>query len=385
MRCRAIVDLDALRGNYEALHKRTGGKAVLLCVVKADAYGHGASAVSRALAASGARHFAVACLEEAVALRDGGIGGAILVFDGVEPGGEREAALRGIEPVVSSIGQLQRWNDAAQHLGRKLSCHLHLNTGMNRLGIDFEPLRGASAAALFDALESCEWVEPHGVATHFASAEDFSSRQTASQRRLFARQLAALRAAGIQPRYVHSANSAAIAHRRAGRPQSGQGGAMVRPGLALYGYVKQPVGRPQRRPPRLRPVLEWRARLLEIRDVPAGAALGYGATFRAPRRMRIGILSVGYGDGLDWRLSNRGAVAIRGVLGAIVGQISMDLTMVDLSAAADAQVGEEAVLLGSEPYDAQGMAALIGGIPYEVLCGISKRVPRQYASRATAR
>ena len=160
---------------------------------------------------------------------------------------------------------------------------------------------------------------------------------------------------------------------------------MVRPGLSLYGYVKEPLGRRQRRPPRLRPVLEWRARLLETRDVSAGAALGYGATFRALRRMRIGILSVGYGDGLDWRLSNRGSVAIRGMLGAIVGQISMDVTMVDLSAAEAAAVGEEAVLLGSEPYDAQGMASLIGGIPYEVLCGISKRVPRQYASGSTAR
>lgn len=383
MRCRAIVDLDAIRSNYAYLSELTGASAVLLCVVKADAYGHGAANVGRALAAAGSRHFAVASLSEAIELRDAGIGSSILVLDGVEPGEEREAALRGIEPVIGSLDRLRQWNDAAQQLGRRLSCHLLFNTGMNRLGIDFDPASSRSADALFDALRVCRWMDPRGAATHYASAEDFESPQTGLQRRLFARQVRALRAEGIDPRYVHSANSAAVIHRGIGGPKSNDGSTMVRPGLALYGYVNAARGQSGRSPRRLRPALEWRARILAIRDAPAGADLGYGATFRAPQPMRVGVLSVGYGDGLDWRLSNRGAVSIGGARCPIVGQVSMDFTMADLSAAPDARAGDEAVVLGSEPYDAQGMADAAGSIPYEVLCRISGRVPRQYVGDVT--
>ncbi len=385
MRSRAIVDLDALRSNYAYLRSLVQGRAAVLCVVKADGYGHGAAAVGRALQAAGATHFGVACLEEAVALRDAGIGRAVLAFDGVEPGYEQEAAQRGIEPVVGSVGQLRRWNEAARGLRRRLTCHLLLNTGMNRLGVDFEPWRGRGATFL-DALRSCDWLNPHGVATHLASAEESASGQTACQLRLFERQVAVLRGAGFEPRHIHAANSAAMIHCGVGCAGGEDSTTMVRPGLALYGYVAGPADfRTRPEPPPLRPALEWRARLLEVRKVPSGAELGYGATFRAPGPMRIGVLAVGYGDGLSWRLSNRGAAAVRGVRCPIVGRVSMDLTMVDLSAAPEAQVGDDAILLGSEPYSAQGMADLSDSIPYEVLCGISCRVTRQYSDEATGR
>ena len=384
VRCRAIVDLGALEANYAYLRRRAGTGAVLACVVKADAYGHGAVPVARALSVAGARHFAVASLAEAVELRDAGIDGLVLVLGGIERGLEREASAREIQPLVGTLGQLRRWNDEAHRLGRTLPCHICLNSGMNRLGIDFDPSEEAGDQELLRAMAECEWVDPVGVATHHAAAEDFVSHQAEEQERLFARQLAALRRAGHVPRFVHSANSAALLYR--GISATGAEGSMLmaRPGLALYGYVKPPVGVVPARPHTLQPVLEWRARLIAVRAVARGARLGYGATFVAPRDMQVGVLSIGYGDGLDWRLSNRGAVMVRGCRCPIVGQVSMDLTMSDLTAARGAEEGDEAVVMGSSPYDAIGMAELTDGIPYEVLCRISRRVPRQYVPAASA-
>ena len=381
MRCRAIVDLGALIDNYIRLRECAGNQAVLLCVVKADAYGHGALPVARALAGAGARHFAVATLEEAIELRDGRVSGSVVVLGGVERGSESDASARGIEPLIGSIGQLRNWNAEARRAGRKLPCHLLLNTGMNRLGIDFDVTNGSTCRNLLDALGACEGIEPRGVATHYASSEDFHSGQTERQAEQFARQLATLRDTGVAPRYVHSDNSAALVYRGMTAACGHGAVGMVRPGLALYGYVKPPLGHTGSSVRELRPVLEWRAKLLAVRDVKAGASLGYGGTFVATRPTRVGVLSVGYGDGLDWRLSNRGAVSIGGSRCPIVGEISMDLTIVDLTAAPRAREGDEALLLGAEPYDAQGMAGLTGGISYEVLCRISKRVPRQYVSR----
>ena len=378
MRSRAIVSLDAIRGNYARLVDLTAGKAVLLCVVKADAYGHGAVPVSRALVAAGAKYLAVATFGEAVDLRDAGVGASVLVLGGLEPGQEREAAQRGIEPVVGSVAQLRRWDRSARRMGRRLSCHLLFNTGMNRLGMDFVPDRPASRDAVLGALRDCEWAEPRGVATHYASAEDFESSQTESQAELFASQLKALKAAGCNPRYVHAGNSAAIVYRRVGGRSDGIRHSMVRPGLALYGYVNPPRGKGTVPQGLFRPALEWRARLAGVRSVPAGTPLGYGASYVAPTRLRVGIVSSGYADGLDWRLSNRGSVAVRGKLCGILGQVSMDVTLVNLNPVPEAREGDEVVLLGDKPYGALEMAELAGGIPYQVLCGISRRVPREY-------
>ena len=386
MRTRAIVDLGAARANYAAVMRLAKGSSAILCVVKADAYGHGAVPVSRALASVGARHFAVATAEEAIALRESAIGGSILVLGGLEPGSERDAVAHGLEPLIGTIDQLRRWDAAGRATGRKLPCHLLLNTGMNRLGIDLEPRPEQEGVDLLAALDDCHWASPHGVATHYASAEDLSSEQTADQDRLFSQQLAMLSAARLEPRYVHAANSAAIVYRRAGTLGSQAGKTLVRPGLALYGYVKPAVGRPSAPAARkLQPVLQWRARLMRIRDVPAGAPVGYGASYVTPRAMRLGVLSVGYGDGLEWRLSNRGAVSLGGAHCPIVGEVSMDLTVIDLDAARGAREGDEAILLGAPPYDAQSMARLTGDSPYQVLCRISSRVRRQYVNGAASR
>ena len=385
MRCRAIVDLDALRGNFAHLHDLTGGRPSQLCVVKANAYGHGALPVSHALVDAGARHLGVATLDEAVELREGGVGVDLIVLCGLEAGTELEAAQRDIQPLVGSISELERWNQLGRRLSRRLACHLLLNSGMNRLGIDFDPERNHSTSQLLDALSASDWVAPVGLATHYASAEDFGTTQTEEQDALFVRQLAVLRDAGFAPQYVHAGNSAAIAYRRSGGPRDNFGYTMVRPGLALYGYVKPPAGRSPLADTKLRPVLEWRARVAGIRDVPAGARIGYGGTYVATRPTRIGIVSAGYADGLDWRLSNCGWVTLRGTRCNILGEVNMDLTLVDLSAVKNPEEGEEVVLLGATPYGALEMAALTGGTAYEVLCRISSRVPRQYRDSASGR
>lgn len=385
MRTRAIVDLAAARANYAEVLRLAKGSAAVLCVVKADAYGHGSVPVSRALASAGARHFAVATAEEAITLREGAIAGSILVLGGLEPGSERDAVAHGLQPLVGTVDELRRWDAAGQASRRKLACHLLLNTGMNRLGIDLGPDPDQEGIDLLSALDACHWVRPHGVATHYASAEDLNSEQTAEQDRVFAQQLAMLSAAHLELRYVHAANSAAIVY-RGGALGGLAGKTLVRPGLALYGYVKRAVGRHRAaRIRKLRPVLQWRARLMRIRDVPAGAPVGYGASYVTPRAMRLGVLSVGYGDGLEWRLSNRGAVSLGGAHCPIVGEVSMDLTVIDLGAARGARVGDEAILLGAPPYDAHSMASLTGDSPYQALCRISSRVRREYVNGAASR
>ena len=160
---------------------------------------------------------------------------------------------------------------------------------------------------------------------------------------------------------------------------------MARPGLALYGYVLNAVGRGAGKASGLVPALDWRARLAAVHDLPRGTAVGYAASFVAPRAMRIGTLSVGFADGLDRRLSNRGEVLLGGAPCPIIGAISMDLTIIDLNAAMSARVGDEAVLLGAAPLDAGTVADRIGGVPYEVLCRITQRVPREYTGAASGR
>ncbi|MDE0106480.1 MAG: alanine racemase [Bryobacterales bacterium] len=384
MRTRAIVDLGAICKNYEHLKRIVGEPTILMCVVKADAYGHGAVAVSRALAGAGARHFAVATLEEAVQLRTAGLSGTLGVLGGLEPGDECEAAARGIYPMVSSQEQLESWNETAGRLGRRLPCQLMLNTGLNRLGLDFVPGNGSGPLALLDKLRECAALDVVGVGTHYASPENLDSDQTERQNELFQRQLRALREAGLAPRYVHSCSSAAIIH-RAGDAWLRRNCTMARPGLALYGFVLNAVGRGAGKASGLVPALEWRARLAAVHDLPRGTAVGYAASFVAPRPMRVGTLAVGFADGLDRRLSNRGEVLLGGARCPIVGAISMDLTIIDLSAAMSARVGDEAVLLGAAPFDAGTVADRIGAVPYEVLCRITQRVPRQYTGAPSGR
>jgi alanine racemase len=236
---------------------------------------------------------------------------------------------------------------------------------MNRLGLPSDP------AVVADWIGSSPNLEIKGLATHLASAEDFNNSQADEQRRRFAAVAAGLRERGIRCGRLHLSNSAAIAY----RPDWTEG--MVRPGLALYGYLTAPLGPAPQPRIQVRPALEWKARILAVRDAPAGAKIGYEASFTATEPMRLAVISAGYGDGLSRRMSNGGQVLVRGERRPIVGLVSMDVTSADVTGFDGVEAGDEVTLIG-DGLDASEMARQCGSIAYEALCGISSRVPRVY-------
>jgi alanine racemase len=362
----ARIDLNAIISNYRSIRQAIGGRPEIMAVVKADAYGHGAIEVARALAAQGCGKFAVACVVEAVELRGSGLEGEIAVLSGLLAGEEPLAAHLRLTPFMQDPGQIERWNDQARADGRRLSYHLEIDTGMNRCGFDH-----ADVNTLATLVERAGDLDFEGLASHHASAEDFTSDQYDEQQRRFSAVAATLAQRGLRPSYLHCANSVALAY----RPELDLD--LVRPGISLYGYVSRAQGDAPASRLRLTPALEWMTRIQKVRNIEAGALVGYNGQFQAERETRIGVLPVGYGDGLDRRLSNRGEVLVAGRRCPIIGLISMDVTLVDLTDVPQAVAGDEVTLLG-ESLDAADMASRRGTISLEVLCGISKRVPRVY-------
>jgi len=366
-----LVSREQIARNYRAVAGVVGPKVEVACVVKADAYGHGALEVSRVLLAEGARWLAVSSVDEGVQLRAGGIHKArILVMGGYLPY-EAEALVEyNLTPAVHSREQIDRTNQLAASSGKPLAYHLKIDSGMGRLG------SRASATELASAILNAPHARLEGLMTHFASAADYSSPQTAEQLQYFHNICDDLRSAGIQTTILHTSSTIAIGYgRREGWHH------MVRAGHALYGYLSPARGGAP--PPLLhvKPALTWKAKLLAVKEVPEGALIGYGGTFRAPRTMRIGVLGAGYADGMFHRLSNRGKVIADGKLTSIVGTISMDLTTVDLSHTEALGPGDDVTLLGVEgeaSLDAQQIARVAGTISYNILCSISARVRRVY-------
>ena len=339
-------------------------------VVKADAYGHGAIEVAKVLVAEGARWLAVSSVDEGANLRCGGIHQTrILVMGGFLPY-EGEALVEyDLTPAVHSIEQMRQVDRLAQSSGKPVRYHLKIDSGMGRLGTR------AAAQEILAAVAETRHASMEGLMTHFASSADYTTEQTAAQLEYFHAMTAALDAAGVRPPYLHTSSTNAIGF---GRTQGWHN--MVRAGHALYGYVSPPRGVA---PPQLlevRPALTWKAKLLAVKDIPEGALVGYGGSFRAPRPMRIGILGAGYADGMFHRLSNRGQVIAAGKLTPILGTISMDLTTIDLSHTTLGP-GDEVTLLGQEGearLDAHQIARVAGTISYNILCSISARVRRVY-------
>lgn len=340
-------------------------------VVKADAYGHGALEVSRALVGEGGRWLAVSSVEEGVTLRRGGIIQPRILVMGGFLAYETEAIVDyDLTPVVHSLDRIRQMNEISRRAGRGLPYHLKIDSGMGRLGTR------AGAPAIVEALRASEHARFEGLMTHFASAADYTSLQTENQLAYFHDIYERLREAGFEPARVHASSSSAIGF---GRTDGWHN--LVRAGHALYGYVSPARGDAPAQRLAVEPVLEWKAKILAVKDIPAGAAVGYGGTFRAPHPMRIGILSAGYADGIFHRLSNRGKVIAAGKLTPILGAISMDLTTIDLSHTAQLAPGDEVTLLGKEGdavLDAQQIARVAGTISYNILCSISARVKRVY-------
>lgn len=359
------ISLAQVRANYDELKRAAG---VEICaVVKADAYRHGAERVASALEAHGARWFAVSNTEEGVKLRQAGINGHIIVMGDFLPFEQEALRDYSLTPVIHSLSRLRDYQRfAAQQPSGDWPVHVKLDTGMGRLGVR------TAIQQVIDALRDCAPLRFEGLTTHFAAASDFDSPQTPNQIARFEHGLTALQVAGLTPAMVHMSSSAPVVF---GLKQAF--GTMVRPGISLYGYGLHGSPSAPAAQATVKPALTWNARILEIRDMPAGAAVGYNARWHAPCASRIGVIACGYADGIPHQLSCKGHAVVAGQLVPFVGAVSMDLITLDLTSVPQAQCGGTATLIGPG-YDAEDMAREAGVISYSVLCGLGNRVARVY-------
>ena len=373
----ADVSLANLRHNYGTIRDYVGNRVTICAVVKAYAYGHGAVECSKALEQEGATWLGVTSLDEAIPLREAGIRTRILLMTGFWRGEQEDIVRLRLTPTIWELGQIELLEQAAARVGvGQHAVHLKIDSGMGRLGATLDEL-----PAVLATLKSSPHLTLEGFATHLASSEVLDAPSVGEQLEKFAEARAMLRDAGFDPPLAHAANtSAVISHHESWNT-------MVRPGLALYGYHlpferagRVVSGRGLRLP--LKPVLTWNTRILSLRDMHAGQALGYGGTYVTKAPTRIAVLPVGYADGLNRGLSEGGRVIVRDHYAPIVGRISMDLTLVDVTGIPGVSVADEVILLGAGDglnVDAREHAELAHTIPYEILCAISKRVPRKYS------
>jgi alanine racemase len=373
----AEISLQAILHNLRVIRRHVGGKRMTLAVVKSNAYGLGSVPISKALQKAGTEWFGVTCANEGIELRDAGIRKRILVLTGFWPGEEKRLLENNLTPTVTRVDDLRHLERAAKSARRKswrLPFHLKINTGMNRLGI-LPSETDAFAAALAD----CPHIQLEGTFTHFASAEDFKAQQTDDQEENFRKCLDRLRANGISPGIVHMANSGAIC----ARPSTW--GDMVRPGAILYGY-HQSFDPPEKKQEimgmmPLKPCLSLRARIISLREVPAGQAVGYGARFVTARPSRIAVINAGYADGIVRQRTNRGCALLRGRRVPLVGTISMDLTMLDVTDVAGAALGDVITIYGKDGNSAievSDVAPEISTVTSDLLCALGRRVPKYY-------
>lgn len=365
----AEISLARLAQNYRTVKSHLTGGAQLMAVVKANAYGHGAVECARALQSTGAAWFGVALVEEGGELRGAGISGSIYCLGGFWQGQADEVIKHDLTPAVFRPDAAEELNARAEAAGRVIKYHLKIDTGMGRLGVP-----AAEVVQFAQALQRFAHIKLDGVQTHFADADGVETDYTERQIRLFNESLAALRKLGCKPAWRHLANSPGLhayphAH-----------GNLARAGATLYGLTRDVLS--TRLPPlNLQPVLSLHSRIVLLKTVPAQTALGYGGTFTTARSSRIATIPIGYADGLRRAHSNNGYVLVRGVHAPIVGRVSMDLTIIDVTDVPDARLGDEVILLGQQNAAriyAEDLAAQAGTISYEIVTGISARVPHVY-------
>ena len=378
----AEISLSALSRNFGRV-RRLAGERKVTAVIKADAYGHGSVPLARCLAQAGADAFAVATVEEAVELRQAEIHQPILLLGGLYLSDPADLIHYQLTPVVSSTARLDTYAECARQHNRPIAFHLKVDTGLGRLGMP--PGRIHSFVERYRELErsaalkdGSPGLQLTGLMTHLASAQDLVSTQTDEQLGIFNFALGQLRRLGIEPESIHVSNSAALLT-RTGFPEN-----LVRVGALLYGYCMPLVLPPGVQPPAVppfEPILTFKSRVVYLKDVPSGTPLGYGAAYHTRRPSRIATVPVGYADGLSRALSNRGRAIVRGQNAAIVGTISMDLTLLDVTDIPGVNFGDEVILIGKSDHwsiTALEIAQQLDTVPYEVLCSIGKRVPRIY-------
>jgi alanine racemase len=380
----AEVNLGALAQNFRAIRRRlsSGGKAArrpkpptVLAVVKANAYGHGAVHVARALARAGADWFGVTCSAEGIELREGGIRQPILLLTGFWEGEEARFFKYRLTPTVTRCEQLKLLERAALRARRgPLSFHLKIDSGMNRLGIS-----PSDVPCVARTLAECRHLRLEGIFTHLASSEDFTHDKTEQQHKVFLQALEHFRKLKIQAPLVHEANSAAVVT----RPETWFD--MVRPGLILYGH-HQFYDPPERNAEAasilpLRPALSLRARIISLRDVQPGQGVGYNSRWVASQPSRVAVIAIGYADGLPRGLTNRGRVIVRGLFTPLVGTVSMDLAAADVTGIPGVQVGDIATIYGKDGNASQevsDVARVLGTVTSDLCCAVGQRVPRFY-------
>jgi alanine racemase len=363
------VDLEALENNLRVLRERIR-PARPMAVVKADAYGHGAVGVSRALEAAGVDWLGVALLEEGAEIRRAGVRLPILVLGTARPAKIALYRRYGLTPTVSSLAELALWRDWTDGQTEPQPIHLKVNTGMSRLGVQLEEVPAALEMIRRSSGSRAPRLVLAGLLSHFAEADDLESPRNVLQEERFASVLELLTEAERRTTLIHMANSAAALYRPGSRYD------LARLGLAVYGL--DPAGRPAGGG--LRPVMSVRARIVQLREVPAGTPVSYGGRTVVQRNSRIAVVPVGYADGYAWRLTGKAEALARGIRVPIAGSVTMDMTLLDVTDAG-AELGDEVVLLGrqgGEEITAQELARHAGTISWEILCHLGLRLPRRF-------
>jgi alanine racemase len=391
--CWVEISTRLLEENYRFLAGLTAPDAELLAIVKADAYGHSLALCAPAVVRAGARWLGVTSVEEGVAARGLCPEARVLVIGGVFPGQGAAVVEHGLTVVAWEAWQLDELEAAAQAAGAgSVPIHLEIDTGMSRQGVGVGPTGGNGLASLLGRFGAQSPLRLEGVMTHLFAADEADGAVTREQLTRLETALAAVAAAGLHAEWLNVGNSAALLGGKAAEiaAMAARHGmkAMLRPGLALYGVA------PRIEPPfeqtndleamaaarlRLRPVLSWKSRVVSVRTVPAGAVVGYNGTFVATEPMRLALVALGYGDGLDRRLGNRFSLLVRGERAPIAGRISMDQTVLDVTEIAGVEPGDEVVIVGSQgdaTITAFEHADATETIPWEVFTRIGARVRR---------
>ncbi|HWR06035.1 alanine racemase [Sporomusa sp.] len=360
----AEVDLAAIKKNVEKIKNSLSPNVKFCAVVKADAYGHGAVAVARAVLSAGADRLAVALLSEAIELRQAGFLASIQVLGYTPPHQARTVAAYNIAQTVYTMEAASALAAAGIETGKKVKIHIKIDTGMGRIGILPE-----EAGEFASAVSVMPGVELEGVFSHFATADDTDKTYAKEQYARFEEALARISAKGIKVPIRHIANSAATLE----MPETHLD--MVRPGIILYGLWPSAESK---RSIELTPAMRLKAQVAHVKTVESGTSISYGRTYTARAERRIATLPIGYADGWTRLLSGKTDVLIHGRRAPLVGRICMDQCMVDVSAIPDVQPGDIATLFGAPELSTDEIAAIVGTINYELVCMVSKRVPRVY-------
>ncbi len=366
----AEISLQNLIHNYRTVKKYLRDQSQLMAVVKANAYGHGA--VECALVLEREAHadwFGVALVEEGIELREAGITKPILCLGGFWHGQAEAVIAYDLTSVIHRLDQAEELNAQAKKVNRVINCHLKVDTGLGRLGVPFSEF-----PEFLQALKQCTNLNIDGLLTHFAEADEIDSIYTDTQIQKFEEALKIMIGLGFNPTYRHLSNSAGI------HSHPNAWGNLARAGATLYGFTRDVIA-PQPEAFKVKPLLSLHSRIIHLKTVSAGTPLGYGRTYLTNRESRIATLPIGYADGLRRAHSNRGQVILRGKFAPIVGRISMDLTIVDVTDVPDVELDEEVILLGEQnglSITAEDLAEQIDTISYEIACSLTHRIPRIY-------